>query len=315
MSYSGIVSRGAAAVRAVAAHVAVVLVGIALVATVRAPLFERNAAAALGDEVSLLLSPDHTIVLSLGHREALADYLFANALVKYGTSFEEKRRFEAAYRYLDTITTLAPKFDRPYLYVDTLLTVRSTPAFESDYFDARQLQERGLEQLPSYTELWSVAGQFTAYLAPSHLPEPYRSEFKQAGARMLAHACELASNNENIPYHCIVAAKLLNRAGQREAMVRMLIRTLAVNDDPELRQRALAYLAQAENDRERERFARRGAALEKEWVSTMPQASRNLVSLLGPRPEVWRCAGEGAARSAGCYTSWRDWGDAQDRAQ
>jgi tetratricopeptide (TPR) repeat protein len=299
---------------ALVVHGVAVLVGIALITALRAPLVERHGAGGAGDDVSLLLSPEHMIVLSLGHREALADYLFANALVKYGLSFEEKRRFESAYRYLDTITTLAPTFDRPYLYVDTLLTMRVALPTLEDYLDARRLHERGLAALPSHSEVWSVAGQYAAYLAPPHIPEPHRSEFKQAGARILAHACELASNNENIPYHCITAARLFDRAGQREAMVRMLTRTLAVNDDPELRERAFAYLARAEGDRLRERFARRDAALEAEWRASLPHASRNLVSLLGPRPDVWRCAGTAAARSERCHSSWRDWGDALDRA-
>ena len=297
-------------------HGAVVLVGIGLIALLRAPLVDRYAKGGLGDEVSLLLSPEHTVALSLGHREALADFLFASALVKYGTSFQDKRRFDAAYNYLDTITTLAPKFDRPYLYADTLLTMRVAPgATQEDYLAVRRLHERGLRELPSHAELWSVAGQYAAYLAPSRLPEPYKSEMKRAGATTLAHACELASNNENIPYHCITAARLFDRTGQREAMVRMLTRTLAVNDDPKIRELAVAFLAKAENDRDRERFARRDAALEEQWASALPQASRNLLSLLGPRPDVWRCAGEGASGTAGCYTTWRDWGDALDRAR
>jgi hypothetical protein len=292
----------------------VMLAGVALIALVRAPLLERYEAGGSGDEVSMLLSPEHTLVLSLGHREALADYLFATMLVKYGVSFQEKRRFDAAYRYLDTITTLAPKFDRPYLYIDTLLTMRPSPALLEDYLGARRLQERGLAALPDYTELWSVAGQFAAYLAPPYLPPEYRAEFKEAGARDLTRACELASNNANIPYHCIAAAKMLNRSGQREAMIRMLTRTLAVNDDPDVRKLALAYLGHATDDRLRERYARRNAAIDAEWKARLPQASRNMVSLLGPGPTVWRCAGASAARSPGCFTTWRDWGEATDRA-
>jgi tetratricopeptide (TPR) repeat protein len=296
-------------------HWGLMLIGVALIARVRAPLVERYQAAPAADQVSLLLSPEYTVLLSLGHREALADMLFANTLVQYGISFQEKQRFDAAYRYLDTITTLAPGYARPYLYADTLLTMRPSPATLDDYLDARRIQERGLEALPFHTELWSVAGQFAAYLAPPYLPESYRADFKRAGARDLTRACELASNNANIPYHCITAAKMLNRSGQREAMMRMLSSTLAVNDDPEVRRMALGYLAQASDDRLRERFARRGNALEAEWKASLPHASRNLLSLLGPGPKIWKCAGAAASRSAGCYTSWRDWGEMTDAAE
>ena len=296
-------------------HWGLVLLGIAVIVAVRGPLLARYAASTADEDVSLLLSPEHTVVFSLGHREALADYLFATLLVKYGTSFEEKRRFEATYKYLDTITTLAPGYERPYLYADTLLTMRPSAPVTEDYLGARRIQERGLEHLPYFTELWSVAGQYAAYLAPPYLPEAYRAEFRQAGARSLARACELASNNENIPYHCIAAAKLLNKSGQREAMIRMLSSTLAVNDDPEIRRRALAYLEHASEDRERERFVRRGEALTAVWKASLPHASRNMLSLLGPGPDVWRCAGVSASRSPGCYTNWRDWGEATDRTR
>jgi hypothetical protein len=191
--------------------------------------------------------------------------------------------------------------------------MRPTPPVLEDYLGARRIQERGLERLPFFTELWSVAGQFAAYLAPPYLPEQYRAEFKQAGARDLARACELASNNQNIPYHCIAAARLFEKAGQREAMMRMLSSTLAVNDDPEIRRRALSYLEYAAKDRARERFVRRGEALAAVWKATLPHATRNMLSLLGPGPDVWRCAGVSASRSPGCYTNWRDWGEASDR--
>jgi hypothetical protein len=286
-----------------------VALGIGLIVAVREPLVQRYSVPSAKEEVSLLLSPEHSVVLSLGHREALADYLFATTLVAYGLSFQEHRRFDAAYKRLDTITTLAPRFARPYLYADTLLTMRPTPAVLEDYLNTRKLQERGMAALPYNTELWSVAGQFAAYLAQQFLPEEYKKEFKLAGARDLARACELASNNANIPYHCIAAAQILNRSGQREAVIDMLTRTLAVNDDPEIRKMALAYLEHAVNERDRERYARRVGALEARWKEDLPHASRNLISLLGPGPDVWRCAGVAAAGTRGCQTTWQGWSE------
>jgi hypothetical protein len=284
-----------------------VALGVGLVASARGPLLRDYQQPTEHEQISLLLSPEYSVVFSLGHRAALADYLFANLLVHYGLSFREKTRYEATYRYLDTITTLAPNFVRPYLYADTLLTMRPTPAVLEDYLDTRRLHERGLEALPSHTELWLVAGQFAAYLAPQRVPDPYAKELRLKGARDLARACELASDNANIPYGCIAAARLLNREGQREAMIRMLSRTLAVNDDPEIRKMALGYLEQAVNERERDRYGRRVQALEAVWKQQAPQVSRVMMSLLGPGPEVWKCAGLAAALAPGCETTWRDW--------
>jgi hypothetical protein len=153
------------------------------------------------------------------------------------------------------------------------------------------------------------------YLAPPQLPPELAKDFRSFGRRALARACELASNNPNIPYHCIVAASMFNRAGEREAMVEMLTRTLAVNDDAEIQQRALAYLGHAADERLRERYARRNAALDTLWKTTLPQASRSLLSLLGPGPKLGSCAGAAASGTPGCYTTWRDWGDAMDRGR
>ena len=295
------------------AQALVVALAATLIGFLRGPLLERFESTANSEEVSLLLSPSHTVVLSLGHREALADYLFATALVQYGVSFQEQRRFEAAYAYLDTITTLAPTYPRPYLYADTLLTMRPTPAVLEDYLDARRLQERGMQALPFHTELWSVAGQFAAFLAQQFLPPEYKKEFKLAGARYMARACELASNNANIPYHCIAAARILNRAGQREAMIRMLTRTLTVNDDPQIRKLALGYLDVALGERERERRTRRLDQLDEQWKASLPHASRTMMSLLGPGPDTWACGGAEASGRRGCETTWLAWGDGMDR--
>lgn len=292
-----------------------IALGVLVISAVRGPLIERYSVRSPKEEVSLLLTPEYTVLLSLGHREALADYLFGTALVKYGISFQDKAPFTAAYRYLDTITTLAPKYPRPYLYADALLTLLPRNPEPTDYVNARRIQERGMQALPYHTELWSVAGQFAAYLAAPHLPKEQSQEFKLAGARALTRACELASNNAAIPYHCLTAAALLNKAGHREAMIEMVSRTLAVNDDPEIRQRALAYLQYATSERDKEIQERRLERFAKRWKSDLPQVSRAMISLLGPAPDVWECAGPEAAGRPGCETTWLEFAASSPEGQ
>jgi hypothetical protein len=289
-------------------------IGTLLVASVRQPLLRRYQAPVVHEQMSFLLSPRWSVVFSLGHREALADYLFGTLLVRYGMSFRDKHRDEAAYRYLDTITTLAPTFARPYWYADTVLTMLPTPPTAQDYLDTRQLHERGEKALPTNQELWLVAGQFATYIAPDHLPQPYAKELKQKGMADLARACELASNNANMPYGCIAVARQFSKEGQRDALIRMLSRTLAVNDDPEIRRMATLYLQHQLGEREQDRYTRRMQDLEAIWSEQMPQVSRVMMSLLGPGPDVWKCAGRGAVVSIECATSWRDWGEARDRS-
>jgi hypothetical protein len=235
--------------------------------------------------------------------------LFGALLVQYGMSFRDKRSFPDTYRYLDTIVTLAPTYARPYLMADTLLTMLPQAPEPAAYARVHALHQRGLEALPYLTELWSVAGQFAAYLAPPRVPPEQRQELKMAGARLLSRACELAGGNANIPYHCISAARILEKAGERDAMARMLARTLAVQDDPEVRKLVRDYLEYAQGVRRTEENQLRVQRLEAEWKRELPHASRNLMSLLGPGTDVWRCSGPGVLTRPGCASSWRQWND------
>lgn len=284
-----------------------VVAGGLLVGKVRAGLAESFHTQKSAENQSLLLPPEYTVMLSLGHREALADYLYGTALVDYGLSFVEKRAYKNAYRVLDTITTLAPQFLQPYLFAETLLTLQTTPASAEKYRQTFALHDRGMQALPYVTEMWFTAGQFAAYMAKGGLPKREHTAARLRGARLLARACELANNDENIPFHCLNAAKMLNRAGHQEAVIRMLTRTLAVNDDPEIRMRALNILRRTMGERERDRQERRIKELEKEWKKSTGFTSRTMISLLGPSPDAWRCVGPAASRTVDCVSSWRAW--------
>src|SRR5689334_10314302 len=166
-------------------------------------------------DVYKLPSPEQTYVASLGYRSAVADLIFGHVLVAYGLHFQERRRFEYVGEYLETVTQLDPKFRDPYRFADTLLTLQPEAPPAESYRKARRLQERGLKELPNDQELWSTAGQFLAYLAPSYLPEmEEKLEYQRTGTRYLMRACELIGSNDNIPYHCITAANLLSKQGK-----------------------------------------------------------------------------------------------------
>jgi hypothetical protein len=179
-----------------------------------------------------------------------------------------------------------------------------------DYQKAREILKRGMEALPYSAQLWSTAGQFLAYLAPANLPDAEtRKQWRLEGAAALSRACELASDNSNIPYHCIAAATLLNNAGQREAMIQMLTRTLAVNDDEQIRKLALGYLRKAINEREQEKQRRRIDAFNAEWRAAFDFVSKDTVLVLGPSVDTAQCAGVSISRAQGCALSWRQWSE------
>jgi tetratricopeptide (TPR) repeat protein len=285
-----------------------VALAAALIASVRYPLSAAFHKVRAKTDVYALPSPEHAIVLSLGYRTALADLLFAHVLVSYGLHFEEKRRFEFVGNYLDTINALDPKFQRPYRFADTLLTIQPKAPRERDYRKAREILERGLRERPHDAELWSTAGQFLAYLAPPHLKdEKVKQEWRMAGARTLARACELVSKNENIPYHCITAAHLFSRAGERSAVIDFLQRILAVSDDEEIRRLALGYLEKTVSEQQRAEVEARYKRFAEAWRGDLPFVKKDLLLVIGPAFDPARCAGLGEGNGAACATTWRDW--------
>jgi hypothetical protein len=169
-------------------------------------------------DVYALPSADQLVVASLGYRSALADLLFVNTVISYSLHFQEKRRFEYVGHYLDAVTMLDPTFHTPYMFADTLIVMQAVPARLEDYVKARELLERGMRAFPYDAVLWVNAGQYMAYLAAPYIEDKkLKEQWKLDGARVLARACEFVSTNENIPYHCITAASLFSKAGEREA--------------------------------------------------------------------------------------------------
>lgn len=308
-------SNEAPAIASWAPFALVLAAALAAIATVRAPLAERYHSLSTEHDTYPLPSPEQTVVMSLGYRSALADLIYGHVLVSYGLHFQEDRLFEFVGDYLRTVNELDPKYADPYRYADTLLTLQPEVPPRRHYFEAKDIFERGMRELPYHTELHLTAGQFMAYLAPPHLEsEQDKNLFRRAGRRALAQTCELTNDNEAVPYHCITAARLMNREGETEAMVRFLERVIAVTDDEGVHRYALGYLEQRLGAAERDRAKRRFDEFNEAWRRDLPFTAKDRLLVVGPRFDPAACAGELEPRSRACATTWRDWAEARPTA-
>jgi hypothetical protein len=250
-------------------------------------------------------------VFSLGYRSAIAELIFAHVLVESGLHLQDHRRFDTLSAYLNTVIALDPKFATPYLLADTLLTFQAGQPSLKDYKDARTIIERGMRELPFNQELFLTAGQYLAYLAAPRVAElegqAEAERWKLAGARALARSCELIGHNDNIPYHCITAARLFDAAGEREAMQHFLERVLVVNDDEEIRKLAFGYLGRSLGKAEGEAAQRRFNDLDVMRKSDLPFVGKNRYLLLAPRYDAYNCVGYFGDSNLNCATSFFDW--------
>ena len=262
-----------------------------------------------------LVAPNQMVVASLGYRSAAADAIFAHVLVSYGLHFQERRRFEfVGDYYLDAMNALDPTFLRdPYPIRRHAARPRppKPPGLEH-YVKAREVLLRGLENRPYDTELWSQTGQYLAYVARPYLPPAMEKEWVLEGAKILAHACELASKNENVPYHCITAASLLNDAGEREAAIDSLRRLIAVSDDPDIQRLALGYLRVKLDARDADLQEHRRGIFREAWQKDLPFISKNMMLVIGPRVDTAFCAGTLQADNPACTVTWRQWARVAD---
>jgi hypothetical protein len=277
------------------------------IAALRAPLGKHFESVKTANDVYALPSPNQVVVMSLGYRSALADLIFANTLVASGLHFQERRPFEFAGRYIETVNALDPKFAAPYRMADGLLTLQAKAVSKDVYWQTRRILERGMAELPFDQRLWASAGQFFAYLGPSIFEDPKeQEEWRLAGGRAMARACELVGTSDRVPDQCLAAAGFLSQSGAATANRELIERMLNASDDPRVRTVLSTYLAKAAGNELRDRSVARRELFQAAWAADLPFASRGATLVIGPRWDAAACAG-----TNDCATSWRAWGELQ----
>jgi len=275
----------------------------------RAPAAAIHARVKETSDVYVLPPSQHARALSLGYRAALADVLWAHVMVSQGLHMQEQRRFDNLTMLLDTINDLDPTFRDPYMYADALVAIQVGATPHDDIVKAREILERGMEARPLDGDLWLTAGQFIAFIAPSsYLTDPEeQARWKVEGARILARASELSGSNSNIGWGALGGVGLLEAAGERDAAIRFLQRTLAVTDDDELKANLTQQLNQLLGARYGELYKARQAELTKLRDDELPFVTKGMFLELGPKADPAFCAGGANAGDARCALTWERW--------
>ncbi|MDX6515516.1 MAG: hypothetical protein QOH73_1182 [Gaiellaceae bacterium] len=262
-------------------------------------------------DVYVLPPPDQVVTLSLGYRSALSDLLWAHVLVSQGLHTFERRRFENLSLFLDSINELEPTFREPYLLADALYTFQGFEPSHDEVAKARAVMERGSRELPLDGQIWLQLGQFVAFIAPGTYltDEQEQQQWRLDGARMLARAAELGGENANITWQTLGAVGIFNRAGERDAAIRLRLRALAVTDDPELKDRLLRELGKLLSEEQKEISIDLDRKLVGLWKRDLPFVPRGTMLVLGPPVEPARCAGPGHERDPACAFTWRSWAE------
>jgi hypothetical protein len=288
---------------------------IAAVAYARPRVVASLRAVKATSDVFALPPPSMLAAFSLGYRSALADLLYTSTVISVGQHFEERRRFEFVGQYLDSIVALDPHFCQTYRYADTFITYQpfGSPSAD-DMRHARRLLEQGLEMCPTDGHLWLSAGQFLAQIAVQYLTDDEEKDaFRVAGAKMLARAGELVSDNQNVQWQSLNAATIFSSKGQREAEIAFLERMYSLTDDEAIKTNVASklrpLLKQQEFELQRRAFEqakRHDDVFNQVWQRDLPFVSRSGLLVVGPPYEPARCAGSRPSER-GCARSWAEW--------
>lgn len=294
-------------------------IAIGLLIVSRGPAADTHHRVDETSDVYMLPPPSVVEVMSLGHRAAVADYLWANVLVEQGLHTQEKRRYENMPYLIDTINALDPTFRDPYLLIEALTVFQVNGVAEADIRRAREILERGAHNLPNDPEVLSAAGTFIGLMAPSsYLSDPAEQErWTVDGAGYLARAAELGNDKKMIGWQALGGYNLLRKTGRHREAVQFLQRALAGTDDEELRQRiktTLDKLAQTdmalekgEQKRAMASFRRRQDRFDEIWRTTYSLASRTATLVMGPPYDSAYCAGGRHRDDARCALDWANW--------
>jgi tetratricopeptide (TPR) repeat protein len=295
---------------------AVVAVAIAIS---RGPAAETHHRVDETSDVYVLPPPTMVEAMSLGHRAAFADYLWAGVLVEQGLHTQEKRRFENMPYLIDTINALDPTFRDPYLLIEALTVFQVNGVSEPDIRRAREIVERGARNLPNDPEILGAAGSFIGLMAPSsYLSDPAEKEqWTVDGAAYLARAAELGDDKKLIGWQALGGYNLLRKTGRHREAVAFLEHALAGTDDEELRQRIKSTLEKlAKTDVALEKgeqrkamaaFRKRQDRFDEIWRTTYPLASRTGALVMGPPYDPAYCAGGRHREDERCALDWAGW--------
>jgi hypothetical protein len=312
--------------RDVVRTVAIFLAAALVVALVRPRVFELGRKVKETSDVYTLPPPRELVVLSLGYRSALADLLWAHVLVEQGLHTEQRRAFDNLIPLYDAINELEPTYRDPYLFADALITFQRKETPREEVVKAREIMERGTRARPLDGDIWLALGEFVAFIAPaSYLTDPAeQAQWRLDGARMLSRAAELGGGNANITWQAVGGASLLSKAGERDAAIRFLRRTLAVTDDEGLKERVKAQLAVLLGEQRDDVFRRLEEGVVAVRRRELPHVSRMEYMVLGPPRDPALCAGAGydgaasgpkprasfvgaRAQDPACAPTWKDW--------
>jgi tetratricopeptide (TPR) repeat protein len=234
------------------------------------------------EDVYYVPAPRWLRVLSLGHREALADLLWLRSLVYFGDELLHRGEVRHLYKYADAMLALDEHFKKVYLWVSSCALYRTGNVTDRDARKAIDYLERAVRLFPDDGELaWTLGATYTYELAPLLDREEDRTEAKLRG---LPHLRVAALRGAGPPWLALTTASELARLGQHEQEITHLQEIYPQISDPAMKAEIEARVTSLRDQAYTEAFRRTTDELEARRVRDFPYLDRALHLLVGSKP-------------------------------
>lgn len=238
----------------------------------------RRAHFPAGEDTLYLPRPSALRMMSLGHTELAADLVFVRALIYFGSQFEQKGEYKWIDNYLDTITELDPKWKTPYRWAGVATMYNGRTITNQMVNASSRFLEKGVRQFPDDWELAFMLG--CNYLFELHPKDAQqKDEWRRIGGEWVRHAASVGGAPSWVP---LLAATIMKQEGQDEAAVRHLEEVYVSTQDEDTRREVRNRLVSLHAKIDLAREARERAAFEAAWKATLPYASADLYTAIGP---------------------------------
>jgi len=230
-----------------------------------------------------LPSPAWLNVLSMGYQEALADLLWANAVVYFGEQLTESIVFRYHERYLDSVMELNPRFKGFYEWAGLLALFSKKKITRATAELSIKYLERGVKEFPSYGLLYFHLGFLYSYELVRFMKPEERPAYRRKGALMMRRAALLGGAPR---YAGRTAATIMTDDGLDELATQHMIELLMTTSDEQTQ----AVFEIKLKDRIQEKVYRSLLSarkrMEDEWQKNLPFAPLDFYLALGPLPLV-----------------------------
>lgn len=223
-------------------------------------------------------------LVSLGYREALADWLYVRALAYFGG--DDGATSPGVQHLIGAIAALDPGFEEPMSWGALAMWSATMEVSQDDYRNILALLEAAGERFPKNYKLAQRAGEIYVMRMHSDDAAELRA-FKVKGTQLLSKAVHLPGAPRSLGTY---VAHLETELGQRDKAIRDLRELVLYTSDANARAKLVAKLAKLtqvssetlayELDVERVRF-------ETQWHAQRPELSAAMFAVIGPPITDW----------------------------